>query len=91
MIARLAIDILLFLLPFALYGIWLAWAKRRAAAGMDPRTWRNAPFGLLLVAGLVLVLLSFIVWRFTEPDNAGGTYEPARVEDGYLIPGRIRP
>jgi len=91
MIARIAFDVLLFLLPFVLYGLWLAWARRRAATGGDPRTWRNAPFGLLVVAGLVLVLLSFIAWRFVEPDNAGGTYEPARVEDGRLVPGRIRP
>ncbi len=78
-----------FLIPFALYALWLAAMKRAAPAdsGADPPNARDHPWVLLSVAGLVL---AFGVLVFTSNRNRmaqGAHYEPARIEDGRILPG----
>ncbi|MFA5123283.1 DUF6111 family protein [Zavarzinia sp.] len=73
-------------LPFAAYLFWLrfeAWRERLPAAS------RPLPWVPLLAVGLLLVIVVTLGEAFLGGDTAGGTYVPARVEDGKLIPGHI--
>ena len=86
MAGRIAFDLLLFLLPFLLYGIYIWYARWRLEH--DPK-WRDAPLAWLTMAGLGLVLISFVAWRLLEPANRDGTYVPARIENGKIVPGEM--
>lgn len=83
MIRRIAFDVLLFLLPFALYGLY--WRFSPNAGG------RTAPhpWSYLLISGLMLVAASFVVWGVTEGSGQQGTYVPAHLENGRVIPGHV--
>ena len=83
MIRRILFDVLLFLLPFAIYGLYWRFSAKgsvRAAAH---------PWNYLLISGLVLVAASFVFWGVTEGAGQQGNYVPARVENGRVIPGHV--
>jgi hypothetical protein len=84
----LAFDALFFLLPFAAYAAWLA-VSRGTFGNLED--WQVKTIAYLSIAGAVLLLAVVVaVTSFTSapPD---GTYVPAHVENGQLIPGRIVP
>jgi heme/copper-type cytochrome/quinol oxidase subunit 3 len=83
MIRRIIFDVLLFLLPFALYG--MCW---RFSPSPNGRT-ANHPWSYLLISGLVLVAASFIVWGVTEGSGQTGVYVPAHLENGRVVPGHV--
>lgn len=85
MVLRLAlIEIALFLTPFALYAAWL-WFTRGSAARAN---WTAGPVYFAALAGLVLTVVGFVVLAsFGEAEH--GTYRPAEVRDGVLVPGRF--
>jgi heme/copper-type cytochrome/quinol oxidase subunit 3 len=85
MIRRLLIDLLLFLLPFALYGIY--W--RLARKGDPKQAAKPHPWAMLFIAGLALVAASFVWLGLTEGTRGQGVYVPAHTEDGKVVPGRI--
>ena len=86
MISRVFFDLLLFLLPFALYGAYL-YLRRH-----DEETRAKAhPWTALVISGLVLVAGSFVFWGLVEDANQRGVYVPPHVEDGRLVPGRVVP
>ncbi|MBL8698469.1 MAG: hypothetical protein JNK67_08855 [Alphaproteobacteria bacterium] len=82
------------LLPTALYGLWVAWASRRAAAANEEATatWRNAPWLLLGGLGIALAIVAVIG---SGLGNGGGdirgTYVPPKVVDGKVVPGHVDP
>ena len=86
MIRRILIEVLLFLLPFALYGIYWQLIGR----GKDEEG-RRHPWAMLFIIGLVLVIISFFVWAVSEGDPREGVYVPPHVEDGRIVPGRVVP
>jgi len=86
MVRRVLFEVLLFLLPFALYAIYLRVIEQDAAA--PPKT---HPWTTLFVSGLVLVAASFIVWGVTQGSGRQGIYVPPRVENGQVIPGHVEP
>lgn len=74
-------ELLLFLLPFALYALWL-----RLHPGEEP--------GLrLLLAGAVGVLLviASLLWFGLSRSLERGAYVPPHVENGRLVPGHAEP
>ena len=83
MIRRLMFDILLFLLPFALYGLY--WRFSPSPNGRNA----NHPWSYLLISGLVLVAASFVVLGVTEGSGQQGIYTPAHVENGRVVPGHV--
>lgn len=85
--ARIALlEILVFLLPFALWAAWRLLATRAGAL------LASTPWFALVVAGLVLVCLSLVLLVLVEPgEPPGATYLPPRLEDGRLVPGEFRP
>ncbi len=78
-------------LPFVAYAVWVAlerWRARTAGAGAGP-AWREAPWHWLLMAGVVLVGLSFVVLGFLGGAPPGSKYVPPHMEGGELVPGRM--
>lgn len=79
------IRIMLFLLPFLIYGLWLAALRGR---GIDARLERR-----ITIAGAVLLTIFAIIAVFhllREPEagrDAG--YVPPRLEDGRIQPGEF--
>ena len=87
MIRRLLFDVVLFLLPFFLYGIY--WRTIGIAASQGKK--RVHPWTYLTAAGLLLVILSFVWWGLMSGDTTAGTYIPPHLEDGEVVPGQFVP
>ncbi len=86
MIRILLVEVLLFVLPFALYGAYMI-VTGKAKPG--PGFWSQAPLRYLVIAGLVCVIAG-LIWLATFGDaDKSGTYYPAQFKDGVLTPGRI--
>lgn len=86
--ARLVLlNLLLLALPTALYTAYFYITQRSQAAGAID--WKKMPLRTLLQAGFGLIALAMLVTAYTEGDDPGGTYIPARMQDGKLIPGRV--
>lgn len=77
--------LLLFLVPFLLYGVYLALASLRPA----PLS-HGTPWTLLFIAGLSLFALSFVIWGFSDGEPITGTYVAPHMENGRIVPGYVK-
>jgi len=75
-------EIGLFLLPFALFFLFLVAARREVFA---PEHWRGAR-GWLAIAGALLAIAGLIV-ETLRMERHTGVYHPAHLENGKLVPG----
>jgi hypothetical protein len=80
-------ELLLFLLPFAVYAIALYLRQHDAR---DREHWPARTLASLAIAGFVLVIGGLLYFAHFERAPATGVYEPARYQDGKLVPGRIK-
>ena len=87
MIRPVATEIVLFLLPFVLYGVFL-WATK--AGVMHPDSWPLARVAWLVIVALALMLGSFIYFANHSGAPVGSTYVPAHMENGKFVPGQTR-
>jgi hypothetical protein len=79
------IDILLFSLPFLVYGAYMLSVK-----GATPGTlWQGAPIFWLLASGIGLLLVTMATLIQFSGGKPGGVYHPPTVEDGVIKPGEI--
>ncbi|MCW5697624.1 MAG: hypothetical protein KIS96_12935 [Bauldia sp.] len=80
------INVLLFLVPFVAYAIWLLATRGRLN---DRADWTLRVLGILAGVGAVIMIIGlvFIVDWTGESDANPGSYRPAEVRDGVLIPG----
>jgi hypothetical protein len=79
------IDILLFSLPFLIYGAYMV-----AVRGVAPdKVWQSAPIFWLLAAGVGLLLVVMATLIQFSGGKPGGTYHPPSLEDGVIKPGEI--
>ena len=79
------IDILLFALPFLIYGAYMLTVKRATPANL----WQSAPIFWLLAAGFGLLLVTMATLIQFSGGERGGTYHPPVIEDGVIKPGKI--
>ncbi|VAW11174.1 hypothetical protein MNBD_ALPHA09-926 [hydrothermal vent metagenome] len=80
-------ELLIFLLPFLAFAAW-AYVKR----GDDTTPlFDDAPVFWLSVVGLVGVVIGFLSFSSLERTGTDVVYEPARMEDGRVVPGRALP
>ncbi len=86
MIRRFLYELLLFLLPFALYAAYLR-LSRRETFGLSG----NHPWTMLFASGLILVAVSFLVLGLVEGAGQRGLYVPPHVENGQVVPGHVEP
>lgn len=83
---RLLIELFIFSLPFLVFGLFLLATQSAEEAGA--RKW---PIQLLFAIGIGLATVAWFVMIALEPRNRGMCNEPARVENGVVIPGRSYP
>ena len=83
---RIAIvDVLLFLAPFAVYGLWLyAWRARTA-----PEDRAGMPILQLAAIGIVLGAIGIVLLGVLGGRPTQGRYVPAQYRDGVLVPGHF--
>ena len=75
----------IFLSPFLLF--WLYRLLRPdTLEGADASNYRT--YGILALAGLLLIVGYLVVDRVVDPRHTGA-YHPARVENGVLVPGKV--
>jgi hypothetical protein len=75
----------LFIVPFAFYGLYLLLVRVRA--GGLPQ--HKHPWAGILIAGLALVVASFIYTGLTEGESTQGVYIPPHVVNGKIVPGHV--
>jgi hypothetical protein len=81
------IELLLFIAPFAIYAIALFATQRDAR---DREHWHPRMVASLAIVGLALMIVGLIFFAQFGGAPPGGVYEPAHMEDGKLVPGRIK-
>jgi hypothetical protein len=83
----LALNILLFLLPFAVYAGWILIARRRAVTGSD---WpARIVLSLSLIGGFIMLTGLVLLTAFSEVSTGDEPYRPPALRDGQIIPGRF--
>ena len=86
MIRPVFTEIALFLAPFVIYAIYLV-ATRTALLTMA--SWPPKVLATLGIFALILMIGSFVYLSHFAGAPPGSTYEPAHVEDGVFVPGRV--
>jgi hypothetical protein len=89
MIRTLVPSILLFLLPFAVYFLWLGWQRRRAATEVVAADQRHVFWALGI--GLVLAAGGFVIFTDFSGATPDEVYVPPYYENGKLVPGHFIP
>jgi hypothetical protein len=84
MIRPVLTEIGVFLIPFAIYVLFL-FATRSAV--MAPASWPIRMVAQLVLGSLLLVVISFILLAHFSGAPPGSTYIPAHVENGRFVPG----
>jgi hypothetical protein len=87
MVRPLAVELVLFLTPFALYAAYL-WVTR--AGVLEMSQWRVRTVSWLTIVALVLMIASFFFLAEFSGAPPGSAYVPAHIEDGRLVPGAQR-
>ncbi len=69
----------------------MALARRSAGAtGAALAAWPRAHVAWLAIAGLTLVIVSFIAVALLTGSEVGRTYVPPRLEEGVIVPAETR-
>jgi len=80
----------LFLSPTILYAAYFAYRRRRAQTmGADVPGWEEGPWFWLLLGGGLLVLASLAALAIYGGADPQAIYEPATLQDGKVMPGRL--
>lgn len=89
MIRSIVPSIILFLLPFAVYFLWLG--RQRRAAGETEVKVSNKYLAWAAAVGLALGAGAFVI--FTEFGGAApdAVFVPPRFENGKMVPGHFVP
>jgi hypothetical protein len=87
MIRPVLTELALFLTPFVVYAVFL-WATRAGLVHAD--SWSLPILGWLTIAALVLMIGSFVAIAQFSGSPPRSTYQPAHLENGRLVPGRMK-
>ena len=79
MIVRLLPNLVLFLVPFVVYGIYI-FALRHLRPEEEVRSWATAPFHKLVLSGIALGILGLVASAIWSGDNPVEKYEPKKLE-----------
>lgn len=83
---RVALQVAVFLLPFIMYAIYRLLITDAQADGR--KVW---PINTLFGVGAAMTIGLWVFLAAREPKDRDLCYEPARVENGVLVPGRQVP
>lgn len=84
MIRPVLTEIGIFLIPFAIYAVYLIATRAQVFAGTS---WPLPVIGWLTALALLLIVGSFLVLAHFSGAPPGSTYTPAHIENGKLIRG----
>ena len=84
MIRPVLTEVGLFLIPFAIYAVYLIATRAQL---LHTNSWPLPVIGWLSVAALLLVIASFAYFAHFTGAPPGSTYVPAHIKDGRLVPG----
>lgn len=87
MIRPILTELLLFVMPFALYVAFL-WAIK--ADILHPDSWPLSRVLTLVIIALTLMAVAFFYFAEYTGAPVGSTYIPAHMEDGKFVPGQIK-
>jgi hypothetical protein len=79
-------ELAIFLVPFVLFALVLVIGRKNP---FRLEAWTERLFQLA-VAGLLCVILGFVITGIFAERSTGSIYEPAHMENGRLVPGRFR-
>ena len=79
------LDVVLFLLPFAAYGLYVYAAR----TGLAPVLRVGSPLLRLVAIGLGLAVIGLVLLGIFGGERGQGRYVPAQYRDGKLIPGHF--
>ena len=88
MIRPVLTEIGIFLIPFAVYALFLV-ATRSGV--FDQSSWPVTLVAKLVLGSLLLVIVSFVFLAEFSGAPPESTYEPAHLDHGKLVPGVERP
>jgi hypothetical protein len=88
MIRPVLTEIGIFLIPFAVYAIFLV-ATRSGL--LDQASWPLHMVAKLVVGSLLLVIVSFFLLAEYSGAPPDSTYVPAHLDHGKLVPGLEKP
>ena len=77
-------EIGIFLIPFAVYALFLL-ATRSGL--LLPSSWPMRIVGRLVIGSLLLVVIGFVLLAQFSGGSPNSTYIPAHIENGRLVPG----
>jgi hypothetical protein len=77
-------EILIFLVPFAVYALFLIGTR---SGLMLQSSWPVHIIAKLALGSLLLVIVSFILLAHFSGAAPNSTYIPAHIENGKLVPG----
>ena len=90
MLRTTLIHILILLAPTILYIAFLILTRRiQLSRSQAAETLRKMPWVRLLGSGLILAAASLVVWALTVGGDPEGTYVPAHMVDGEIVPGEV--
>ena len=84
MIRPVLTEVGIFLIPFAVYALFLV-ATRSGL--LVQSSWTVIVIARLVVGSLVLVVISFVLLAQFSGGAPNSTYVPAHIENGRLVPG----
>src|SRR5262249_21071931 len=87
MIRPILTELALFLLPFVVYALFLVVTR---STTLYQTNWMPKTLMSLTSAALLLVSGSFALFAHFSGSPPGSDYEPAHMEDGRFVPGRVR-
>ena len=88
MIRPVLTEIGIFLIPFAVYALFLI-ATRSGV--FDQSSWPVTLVAKLVLGSLLLVIVSFVFLAEFSGAPPESTYEPAHLDHGRLVPGVEKP
>lgn len=86
MAGRIAFEIFIFSIPFIVFGLYLL-----ATSSAEQEGRRKWPINILFLCGIALATLAWFILILMEPKERDICHEPARLENGKLIPARDYP
>jgi hypothetical protein len=84
MIRPVLTEVGIFLIPFAVYAVFLI-ATRSGVLAQS--SWPVHLLAKLVLGSLLLVVISFVLLAHFSGASPNSTYVPAHVENGRLVPG----
>ena len=88
MIRPVLTEIGIFLIPFAVYAVFLVATR---AGVFDQASWPASLVAKLVLGSLLLVIVSFVFLAEFSGAPPESTYTPAHMEGGHLVPGVEKP